>query len=457
MTDFIRTSITTTPQTLDGSESGLITHTGGIRSDGTAALTVTAGTNQLVTDGYIFTFDSGNPAIDVGGSIFEMVNGADGIITAENPSTGVIDADVTGILDIVNHGLIHSFNGDAINFNDSDGVANFFLTNTGSITANGSETIDAEMGGGYTYITNSGLIEGRTQVIELSTDAVNFSFHTIINTGQILSSESTGIVLTLGDGGEALITNTGDIITHSIAISSSGSRTTDVTLNNSGLIEASNASATVDLGGGDDIVTNTGSIIGNVDLGAGSDTFDGLGGTVVGSVSGEDGDDFYVIDDGAIELVEDMGQGNDTVASTVSYTLETNFEVLELLGGEDINGAGNGLANTIVGNDGANLLQGRVGNDTITGGGGDDTIGGGANRDSLEGGDGDDFINGGAQNDTVRGGEGDDVLRGGLNNDIVAGGEGNDNIAGGLGNDTMVGDAGDDVMFGQGGADVFNG
>ncbi|MBY5935542.1 M10 family metallopeptidase C-terminal domain-containing protein [Tateyamaria omphalii] len=457
MPDFLRTFISSTAETLDGSQSGLISANGGFYIDGSDAITATTGTNWLTNDGYIYAFDGGFSALDLNGTVFEMLNGEDGIITAENPTSGTIDADLSTVLDVVNHGLIHSSNGDAISFNDSDGSANFILTNTGSITANGAETIDSEVGTGYHYVFNSGLIESRNQVIELSGDLGASTFNTITNTGLIHSAESTGIGLTLGNLGSAYISNSGEISAHSLAIFSSSVRTTDVSVHNTGMIESRTGTGAIDLGSGEDLVLNEGTILGNVELGSAADIFDGRGGTVSGTVAGESGDDLYIIDDGSIELVETMGNGTDTVESEASYTLAQEIEVLTLLGSEDINGAGNGLDNTITGNDGANLLQGRVGNDTILGGGGDDTIGGGANRDSLEGGEGDDYINGGARNDTIRGDEGNDTLRGGLDNDVVSGGDGDDNIAGGLGNDTLTGNDGDDVLFGQGGNDVFNG
>jgi Ca2+-binding RTX toxin-like protein len=45
---------------------------------------------------------------------------------------------------------------------------------------------------------------------------------------------------------------------------------------------------------------------------------------------------------------------------------------MEMRGSAAINGTGNGLANTLIGNSGNNTLNGMEGNDTMTGGGGSD-------------------------------------------------------------------------------------
>jgi Ca2+-binding RTX toxin-like protein len=60
------------------------------------------------------------------------------------------------------------------------------------------------------------------------------------------------------------------------------------------------------------------------------------------------------------------------VISTISYTLGANVENLTLAGTANINGSGNSLVNTIVGNAGNNVISGRGGGDTLTGGGGSD-------------------------------------------------------------------------------------
>src|SRR5262245_13572384 len=121
--------------------------------------------------------------------------------------------------------------------------------------------------------------------------------------------------------------------------------------------------------------------------GAGNDTLDGGGGN--DSLVGGAGDDTYITD-GGDTLVEATNGGVDTVRSSVTFTLGSNFENLVLTGTANINGTGNGLANVITGNDGNNILQGGAGNDTLNGGAGNDTIVGGTGLDTMSGGLGND-------------------------------------------------------------------
>ncbi len=60
-----------------------------------------------------------------------------------------------------------------------------------------------------------------------------------------------------------------------------------------------------------------------------------------------------------------------------NYQLGELFENL-ILHGDNLNGLGNGLANTITGTDGGNQLWGFEGDDTIIGGKGADTMIGGS-------------------------------------------------------------------------------
>jgi Ca2+-binding RTX toxin-like protein len=121
---------------------------------------------------------------------------------------------------------------------------------------------------------------------------------------------------------------------------------------------------------------------------AGNDYLDGAGG--LDTLIGGKGDDTYVVAQVGERVVEQLNEGNDTVISTVSFTLPANVETLRLSGTAAINGAGNTLANKLYGNEAANKLFGWAGNDLLDGGLGNDVLNGGAGDDTLTGGAGTD-------------------------------------------------------------------
>ncbi|WP_223216571.1 calcium-binding protein [Rhizobium mesosinicum] len=145
-------------------------------------------------------------------------------------------------------------------------------------------------------------------------------------------------------------------------------------------------------------VTITGSAAADTFYGAsGNDWIDGRGGA--DTVHGSAGDDGYVFDNAGDRVVDEAaGGGTDTIWATVSVDLNDDayVENLRLNGTANINGTGNGLANTITGNAGNNVIAGGAGNDSLHGKGGADTFHfnemGAANKDSIWDFDADDKI-----------------------------------------------------------------
>ena len=113
---------------------------------------------------------------------------------------------------------------------------------------------------------------------------------------------------------------------------------------------------------------------------------------------GGTGDDTYVVQSATDQVIEQAGQGNDTVRSSVGYTLGAAVENLTLTGSAAA-GTGNALANLIIGNGAANTLIGGLGNDRLLGAAGDDLLSGGSGVDIIAGGDGSDTLSGGAARD----------------------------------------------------------
>lgn len=181
-----------------------------------------------------------------------------------------------------------------------------------------------------------------------------------------------------------------------------------------------------------------------IDGGAGADTMAGGG-----------GNDTYTLDHAGDIIIEAANGGIDTVRSSLSYVLGANVENLMLTGSAALNGWGNALGNSLVGNSGNNKLDGAAGADTMSGGLGDDvyivdnvldvvqegsnagidlvissvsfslagqftenlTLVGNANANATGNGLGNRLI-GNAGDNRLDGGAGADVLAGGLGNDI---------------------------------------
>jgi Ca2+-binding RTX toxin-like protein len=117
---------------------------------------------------------------------------------------------------------------------------------------------------------------------------------------------------------------------------------------------------------------------------------------------GSTGNDTYIVNAAGDVVVENVGEGTDTVQSTVTHTLAADVENLTLTGASNVNGTGNGLGNTLTGNGGVNKLNGGVGNDMLDGGAGSDTLLGGGSNDTLVYDASDALVDGGAGTDRLR-------------------------------------------------------
>ncbi len=243
----------------------------------------------------------------------------------------------------------------------------------------------------------------------------------------------------------------------------------------------------------------TGNGVGNTLWGnAGLNTLSGLGGddyldggAGADTLIGGSGNDQYWVDDAGDLVVEQPGEGNDTVNAAISYTLPANVENLVLKpGAGNLAGHGNGLDNQLTGNEGQNTLDGGAGNDTLDGGSGADTMIGGPGNDSYRIDDAGDLVvespgegtdtvtsalpaytlpadvenltlgptyastgnlagTGNGQDNTLRGNSGANALDGAGGDDTLIGGDGNDTLTGGSGHDSFVvstGDSGTDTI-----------
>ena len=104
---------------------------------------------------------------------------------------------------------------------------------------------------------------------------------------------------------------------------------------------------------------------------AGANNLNGGGG--IDTMQGLAGNDIYVVDNVSDKAIEAASAGIDRVNSAVTFTLGANVENLTLTGAAAISGAGNTLANIIIGNSANNTLSGGTGVDSLRGGLGNDS------------------------------------------------------------------------------------
>jgi Ca2+-binding RTX toxin-like protein len=217
----------------------------------------------------------------------------------------------------------------------------------------------------------------------------------------------------------------------------------------------------------------TGNGLANVITGNDADNLlDGLGGA--DTLAGGMGNDTYRVDATADTVVEEDGQGTDTVQASADYTLAANVENLTLTGTSSISGTGNDLSNVITGNTGSNTLNGGAGDDLLLGGDGADRLAGGTGTDILEGGAGNDTYVMDSFEDTIveTTGEGSDTVEAAISytlgaelenltltgdqdlnatgndlNNVLIGNSGNNTLDGGTGSDAMAGGTGNDTYL----------
>jgi Ca2+-binding RTX toxin-like protein len=144
-----------------------------------------------------------------------------------------------------------------------------------------------------------------------------------------------------------------------------------------------------------------------------SDRTEGAGGYALAVAVGADVDVTGRVGDRAFTFSVDTRPGNvkiDLVNGTVlrssgDIDLGRGIAQVQLLGVADIDAAGSGAGDRLVGNKGDNALSGEGGWDDLVGGAGRDRLSGGQGSDRLWGGDGSDVLNGGRGHDVLWGGK----------------------------------------------------
>jgi len=478
-----------------------------------------------------------------GNDTYYVDNTGDIVTENMNEGTDVVNSSITYTLGNNLENLILTGN---TNINGTgNSLNNYILGNSGNNILNGgtgTDTMIGSTGNDTYYVDNTGDIV--TENTNEGTDVVNSSIaytlgnnlenliltgNTNINgTGNSLNNyilgNSGNNIISAGagndiiDGGTGLDTmlggtgndtyyvdNTGDVVTENVG---EGTDTVNTSINNYTL---ANNVENLSILGSTGIQVN-GNTLANIITGnSGNDSFwGGMSGsdTYIGGL----GNDVYYAKYNPTDndvIIENPGEGIDTVYSWDTCTLGNNLENLVLYGPLVCNGTGNTLNNVITGNDQNNTINGMAGNDTLNGGTGADTMVGGIGNDTYyvdntgdvvtenvnEGTDAvnssityslgvnvenliltgtnaingtgntlDNYIVGNAADNIINPGDGNDTIYGELGNDTIVehfganyldGGDGNDSItstcsytAGYLYDDTITGGKGNDYLAG---------
>lgn len=475
---------------------------------GSATLSLLGNTSDNVLTGNsasnIINAGAGNDTVDGGA-------GNDTLYGGTGDDTFIVDSPLDVVIEKVNEGndtivtaasftLAPNSNIENLTLGGSgdingtgDGLNNTITGNSGNNILNGGGGNDIMIGGAGndTYIVDSAL-DAITENINAGIDTVlsasNYSLQSIANvenltltgtgntnaTGNTANNTLTGNVgnniLNGGLGMDVLIGGAGNDI---YILDDPGDTIQEFADQGSDTVQAS---ANYTLGSnlenlllqGSQNFNGTGNELNNILTGnsgnntltggAGNDTLIGGAGddTLVGGI----GDDAYFIDTPSDTIIENLNEGNDTIKTTFSFSLDAinHIENLTLLGSANLNGTGNSMNNVITGNTGSNILDGGIGSDTLIGGAGNDSYFVDSVSDlvieNLN--EGIDTVNSSvsyslAMNPNIENltllGTADINGTGCSMNNTLIGNSGNNILDGGLGNDTMMGGAGNDTYI----------
>jgi VCBS repeat-containing protein len=448
-------------------------------TDNVENLTLTGATNINGTGNALDNVIVGNDAANTlsgleGNDILNGGKGADTMLGGIGDDTYLVDNTGDVVIEAADEGtdLVQS----SASYTLSDNIENLTLTGTANINGNGNTLDNILMGnsgdnvlfgmdGDDTLYGNAGndTLDGGSGMDTLIGGAGN-DIYIVDNTADtVLEDAAQGIDSIFASVDYALSDNVENLtLTGAGNISATGNTLNNVLTGNTG------DNALYGMAGNDGLVGNAGNDL--LDGGAGTDAM--LGGT---------GNDVYVVDNIGDVVIENAGEGTDTVQSSITYTLADTVENLTLTGNASINGTGNVSDNVIIGNDSSNILNGLAGNDTLIGGAGNDVLDGGSGADNMDGGVGDDTYivddigdaiteNTDAGMDTVQSSvtyvlgdnlenltlTGTDNLDGTGNalDNTITGTSGNNVMDGGAGVDTLTGAAGDDIYIVDNSADA---
>ena len=322
-----------------------------------------------------------------------MANLLDGGLGADTMSGGlgndiyVVDNIGDVVIENVNAG-VETVNS-SISYTLGDNVENLTLTGTAALNGAGNELNNVIIGNSGDNTLNGGLgadtliggLGNDTYVVDnagdVVTENINQGVDTVTSsitytlTDNVENLTLTGTDALKGTGNElsnTLIGNAGDNILDgglSADTMLGGLGNDTYVVDNAGDVVTENANngtdivkSSIDYSLADNVenlvltgtaANGTGNTLNNTLTGnAGNNSLDG--GLGIDTLIGGLGDDTYSVDNIGDVVTENANQGTDTINSSVNYTLSDNVENMQLTGTAAINGTGNALNNSLIGN-----------------------------------------------------------------------------------------------------------
>ncbi len=220
----------------------------------------------------------------------------------------------------------------------------------------------------------------------------------VLTSAGTIVAQGSGASLFVRDAGTTTVANSGFISGIVAGVwNKFGSGVLNFT--NTGTVESPNFAFRGGLGS--DNLVNKGLLKGLVDLGDGADLYDGRGGVVQGGILGGNGDDRFVLGNGA-EVI-DGGYGTDTLDFSAATTaIVVNLGLPAKNSGAASVGDSYTSIETVIGTKYRDNLTGDAMNNRLEGGALVDVLNGGAGDDTLVGGTGKDRLTGGAGGDVFQ-------------------------------------------------------
>ena len=489
---------------------------------GTAALTGTAGTGNDT-----LTSNSGADTLVGGASndLFVINNSSDIVTDTSTAAQNIAQASVSYTLPTDVNTLI--LTGTAALTGTSNGVADSIVGNAGADTLVAQDPYDTLVAGAgtTTFVLNAAyttaVINSSSDVIEDTSgfghevieSSLSYTLPTSVTTLELIgSSNLTGAatsgnnslvgnagndILSAGAGSDTLVAGAGS----DTLVGGSGADTFVINNASDVLLSVSTAAgntvissvtyslaanvSNLTLEGSANLVGTGNNLTNTIVANSGNDTL--IAGSGVAHLDAGVGSDLFVVNSASdVVFNSDAGLdgGIDTIQSSVSYTLPTAINILQLTGTANLNATGNTAADSLIGNAGNDSLMAGIGDDTIIAGTGIDTLVGGTGSgnetfvvdnasdavlDSVSSHNNivyssvsysaplnvNTMIFTGSASIVGTANSANDLLEGNSGNDSLVAGAGNDTLNSGLGVATLVGGAGNDTFIVSNSADVI--